>query len=192
MPEKKIINNLLRVGIDLDGVLIDHSSNKLKVAERQGYVLESWQANSNIMHDIIPPEEYAALREEVYTQMTVDAPPIIGALEAIAELDCEAYIVSARRPKSIRFAQEWLLKHNVFETIPAERIFFCGSKNDKMEICDRLGIKILIDDQLGVLKLLSPKVKRVLFDIDGISGNLDIQEGMYVANGWDQVRKLVN
>jgi hypothetical protein len=180
-----------RIGIDLDGVLIDHTANKLAVAERLGYALEPWQTNSNLLRTSLSQEHYAALLEDVYTKMTASAPPVDGALEHLAALPGELYLVSARRLKSVRYAQQWLMRHGVFDIIPAERIFFCESKKDKRPICDRLGIKTFVDDQLEVLELLSPRMKRVLLDAHGISSRLNIEEGYYVAPDWSGVRNLI-
>jgi hypothetical protein len=129
--------------------------------------------------------------QDVYTRMTADAPPVAGALEHLAALPGDLYLVSARRLKSVRYAQQWLMKHGVFDVIPAERMFFCESKKDKRPICDRLGIKTFVDDQLAVLELLSPRMKRVLLDVHGVRPRLTIEEGYEVADGWAHVRELI-
>lgn len=178
----------LRIGIDLDGVLIDHSGHKIDVAKRRGFALECWQTNSNVMGECLPNEVYTELQQEIYTDLTVDAPAVKGAIEAVRSLDGEMYIVSARRSESIRFAQKWLLKHGMFDVIPADRMYFCGSKNDKREICDRLGMDMFIDDQAAVLNLLSPTMRRVLFDVDGVANKLKVNEGIHVASTWDQAK----
>ena len=180
-----------RIGIDLDGVLIDHTANKLLVAERLGYALEPWQVNSNLQRSLMSHEHVTAMQEEVYQGMTLSAPPIPGALEHLRELEGELYIVSARRLKVVRFAQQWLMRYGVFDIIPAERIFFCESKHDKRAICDRLGITAFVDDQLDVLQLLSPRMKRILYDGDGVHQHLTMEEGYDVAADWSAVRDLV-
>ncbi len=180
-----------RIGIDLDGVLIDHTAHKLAVAARLGYSLEPWQTNSNILRGVMAQQDHETLLDEVYLKMTGDAPSIPGALEHLAALDGEPYIVSARRLKSVRYAQQWLMKHGVFDIIPAERMFFCESKKDKRAICDRLGITAFVDDQLEVLQSLSPRMKRVLLDHHGVSPQLSIEEGYDVAGDWSQVRDLI-
>lgn len=180
-----------RIGIDLDGVLIDHTANKIAVAARLGYTLESWQTNANIICEVMAPHDHALLQDEVYLKLTCDAPPIPGALEHLATLEGELYIVSARKLKAVRYAQQWLMQHGVFDIVPAERMFFCESKKDKRAICDRLGITAFVDDHLEVLQLLSPRMKRVLFDGHGVSPQLDVDEGCEVANDWSQVGAMV-
>lgn len=180
-----------RIGIDLDGVLIDHTANKIAAAARLGYTLEPWQTNTNVIREVMAPHDHALLHDEVYLKMTCEAPAIPGALEHLATLDGELYIVSARKLKAVRYAQQWLMTNGVFDIVPAERMFFCESRKDKRAICDRLGITAFVDDHLDVLQSLSPRMKRVLFDHHGVGPRIAVDEGCDVASDWSQVPSLV-
>lgn len=181
-----------RIGIDLDGVLIDHREHKLKLAAEYGVVLEPWQANTNVLGKFVKEEVLEAIQEPLYTTLTPTAPPVAGALEHLARIKTEIYIISARRSESVRYAQDWLLKHRVYDAVPAERIYFCGGDDEKRGYCDRLGLSLFLDDRVRVLELLPGKTKRVLYDEDEVAKYLQVEERMHVAKTWEDFRKLVS
>jgi hypothetical protein len=182
---------LPRIGIDLDGVLIDHREHKRRIAGEYGVSLEPWQSNSNMMRRHLPEDVYEAVQESLYGNYTPDAPPVAGALDTLPKLRAEAYIISARRPHSVRYAQDWLLKHRVYDAIPAERIFFCGTDEEKRGYCERLGISVFLDDKVSVLDALPGNTKRVLFDEDGVADELDVGHRMHVAKNWEDFHQFL-
>lgn len=181
----------VRIGIDLDGVIINHRQHKCDLAREFGVELEPWQANSNVMRKYIPEAHYDDLQDRLYGRMTVEAPPVEGALERLAQLPGEVFIVSARRPQTVRSAQEWLSRNRLYDIIHAERIFFCGSDADKRGYCDRLGINVFLDDKVKVLEYLPKVASRVLFDEDGIAERLQVQDWLRVATNWEQFLHLL-
>ena len=180
----------MRIGIDFDGVLVDHREHKRRLAAAEGYTLERWQTNTNVISRFLPPDVYKDLKENLYTHMTPDAPPVEGALETLAELDGELYIVSARAPDSVRYAQQWFLKHRVYDLVPAERIFFCNGNTEKRGYCERLGISMFLDDKLEVLDALPRATTKVLFDADDVARDLSLDERMHVVPNWREFRRL--
>ena len=182
----------LRIGIDLDGVMIDHRGHKRRLAEEYGFALEPWQTNSNVMGRYLPEDVYRPLQESLYTRLTREAPPVAGALERLPEIKAEVYIISARRADSIRFAQDWLVSHRIYDFVPAERIYFCGNDEEKRGYCDRLGIDMFLDDKVRVLEALSGRTKRVLFDEDDVAKLLQVEDRLHVAKNWDEFKDLVN
>ncbi len=184
--------NPRRIGIDLDGVIIDHREHKRMLAEEYGFALEPWQTNSNIMRQHVPGEVFDTMQTDLYGSLTRKAPAVAGALQLLPSLKAEVYIVSSRRAGSIRHAQDWLLSHRVYDSVPAERIFFCGTDGEKRGYCDRLGIDLFLDDKISVLEGLGAKTKRVLFDEDGIARHLNAEERFTVAKTWDEFVVLAN
>lgn len=182
---------LPRIGIDLDGVLIDHRENKRKLAGEHGFALEPWQANSNLLDRFVPANIHDAIREPLYGHLTPAAPPVAGALQGLAALRAEVFIISARRSHSVRYAQDWLLKHRIYDTVPAERIYFCGGDEEKRGYCERLGITMFLDDKVSVLDALPGKTKRVLFDEDGVADTLKVRERLQVAKDWEEFRTIL-
>jgi len=181
----------LRVGIDLDGVIIDHRHHKCLLARERGLELEPWQANSNLMKQFVPGDVYEAIQAPLYSRLTPAAPPVEGALEYLPLLQAEVYIVSARRPETIRYAQEWLLKHRVYDIVPADRVFFCGSGAEKRGYCERLGLSVFLDDRLNFLEMLPPQTRKVLFDQDGIAARIGPAESIGVAGDWPRFAALL-
>ena len=177
--------NPLRFGIDFDGVIVDHRAHKLRLAGELGVALEPWQANSNLMHEFMPDEEtYRKLQEPLYGAMTVEAPAIAGALEGLANLPGEVYVISARRPANEASALGWMTKNGLLDIIPRERVIFCEGGRDKRGHCERLGVSMFLDDKLSYLGHLPPTLKRVLFDDDGIAHRLEIPGDVRVARDW--------
>jgi hypothetical protein len=175
-----------RIGIDLDGVLIDHREHKRKLAAEHGVALEPWQTNSNVMRRFVEEEVYEAIQGPLYTTWTPDALPVAGALDALPRLEAQIYIISARRADSIRYAQQWLGRHRVFDVVPAERIFFCGSDEEKKGYCERLGIGLFLDDKVRVLDALPGRTTRVLFDEDDVAEMLQVKDRLHIARTWTE------
>src|SRR5260221_13838589 len=96
---------IMRIGIDLDGVLIDHREQKRKLAEEYGIVLEPWQTNTNVMPRFVPKDALEALQLNLYPHWPPAAPAMTGALQVLPDLKAEIYIISARRTDSVRYAQ---------------------------------------------------------------------------------------
>ncbi len=185
------MKNVIRIGTDLDGVLIDHQAHKCSLALKYGIPLENWQTNSNLMRSFVPSDLYDTIRDALYAEMTVTAPPVAGALEHLRALGTETYIISRRRAGSIRYAQEWMAQHRVYDIVPAERIFFCETKEDKRLICERLGITAYIDDQISILNILPEPIKRVLLDTDGVAERLEQIGPLLVAKTWEEAAKIL-
>ncbi|MEK9151778.1 MAG: hypothetical protein AAB692_00230 [Patescibacteria group bacterium] len=182
----------VRVGIDLDGVIIDHRGHKCALARTHGCLLEPWQANSNVMRGHVTEEIYRSIQEPLYCEWTLKAPAVEGALKELARLKDRAFIVSARHTASIRFAQDWLLANGVYDLVPAERIFFCGGDAEKRGYCEKLGIGVFLDDKISVLDALPYPIKKVLFDQDGVAGKISVAEHIDVVRDWKSFLKIVN
>ncbi len=173
----------LRIGIDFDGVLADHTSHKLRLAAERGFVLEPWQANSNVMRGFLSAPAYEEVRELLYGDLTLEAPPVAGALEALEKLPGELFVITARKRPSLP-ALAWMQRYGVSERIPAEKVFFCGNKETKDAVCRELGIELFIDDQIKLLRLLAPGIVKVLLDPDSVVERVGMTEGIRVVTRW--------
>ncbi len=180
-----------RVGIDLDGVIIDHRPNKLRLAAEFGIPLEQWQANSNVMKHYVAAETYEAIQKPLYAHLTLEAPPVKDAVECLKNLPGEVYIISARDPSNQHFASEWLRERGLFRLIPPERVIFCHRGREKPVHCARLGISTFLDDKISYLEHLSPEMHRVLFDEDGVAGRLAVPAGLAVTRSWPEFARLL-
>lgn len=188
MPQPK------RIGLDFDGVIVDHSPNKLKLAEGLGCPLEHWQTNTNVMKRFLKSEEYEALQDCLYYDFTPLAAPMDGALENIARLidaGIEPYLISARDERSRPFAMEWIRKHRLTDLIPEARLNFVGGGDEKRALVERFGISIFLDDKISVLANLPETTRRFLFDQHDISKQIDLTGADAVVRTWKEFADLV-
>ncbi|MEA3249489.1 MAG: hypothetical protein U9Q03_03965 [Patescibacteria group bacterium] len=181
----------MRIGLDFDGTMVDHGEHKMRLAAARGFSIERWQTNTNVMKQYLPSDDYSEIKEIVYTLLTPHAPPMDGLVEHLAALEGELYLISARRSTSIRFAQEWLQGYNVYDHIPAERVFFCPSSDEKHKFVQRLGIDVYLDDKARVLESLPRQTRKVLFDSDSISGRIDLHKDIEIAADWRDFVRLM-
>jgi len=160
----------LSIGFDLDGVIIDHASNKLRCARELGYALEPRDTASGILKSRVDLAHYREIQRFIYGSATLDAPPMDGALETIRTLAplYDLSIISRRNTADggdvLGF--QWLERHGVLSIIPRERVAFVphhtvGAKN---EIAKKWSVALYLDDQLKILHELSSVKTRVFFD----------------------------
>lgn len=181
----------MRIGLDFDGVLVDHGEHKLRLAAARGFNLERWQANTNLMQEFLPEEDYREIKEVIYTLLTPHAPPVKGMLEHLDALEGELYLISARRTDSIRFAQDWMQHHRIYDRIPAERVYFCSNSSEKYKYIQRLGIEAYLDDKVSVLESLPYQTRKFLLDPDGVAERYELRSDIEVVPHWrDFVRML--
>jgi hypothetical protein len=183
-----------RIGLDFDGVIVDHSANKLKLAEGLGCRLEHWQTNTNVMKRFLRPETYEAIQDCLYYEFTPLADPMDGALENIARLvaaGIEPHIISARDDRSRPFAMEWIQKYRLTDMIPPERLHFVGSGDDKRALVESLGISSFLDDKMAVLAHLPETTRRYLFDQHDIAKQIDLAGSDAVVRTWKEFVDLV-
>jgi len=176
-----------RIGIDLDGVIIDHTPAKLHLAAGFGFVLEPWQTNTNLMKGFMPIERYRALQESLYGEMTLRAPAVSGAKESLtAAMDSgfEPHLISRRSAASVPFARDWLASHGFSGIFSEDRIHFCPSDAEKAVVCGHLSIASFVDDKLSVLMGLPPVARRILLVPDGAAGRLVPSSEITVAPDW--------
>ncbi|MFH1047222.1 MAG: hypothetical protein V1738_02865 [Patescibacteria group bacterium] len=172
------------IGLDFDGVIVDHSEHKLQLARELGYELEPWQTNTNIMKKFVSESEYRGIQEKIYTELSLVAPPIAEALEHIRQLGGEPLILSARRSDTVQHALQWMKQHDLFEVIPVERVHFCAKSSQKGDYCRRLGVEVFLDDKLAVLDVLDSNVKKFLFDHHDSVRQSGLAHPHQVISGW--------
>lgn len=180
----------LRIGIDFDGVIVDHRPHKLRLAANLGFTLEPWQTNTNVMHDYLSEDAYQSVQHPLYNELTVLAPAVAGALETLARLPGELYVISARRPENTVSAKSWMIKNGLHAIVPKERVIFCASGRDKRDHVERLGISLFLDDKLSYLGHLPETMRRALFDEDGIAGRLAVPPEYDVVKSWSEFAAL--
>lgn len=157
------------VGFDLDGVIIDHTQNKMRIAARYGIALSPFDTHSERMAGLFPPEIYREIQEQMYddTDEALSAPLMEGAFAALASLREHEipYFLISRRKKPIH-ALHLLERRGLWgEYFTPENTFFVEQMGDKDVVARKLGVTHFIDDESRVLRLMPSVSHRVLFDV---------------------------
>lgn len=158
----------LVIGFDLDGVIIDHTQNKIKIAARYGITLALEDTAPVRMWKIVPPELNQEIRNQMYddTDEALSAPLMEGAYAGLAKLREQhiPYFLVSRRKKplhAIHLLERRELWGKYF--IP-ENTFFVDEPEEKNTVAQRLGLTHFVDDEIRVLDVLESVSNRILFD----------------------------
>jgi len=164
-----LMNKKIKIGLDLDGVIIDHTLNKIRLAKQCGYFLKTQQTSSEIVEKIVPPDIKRFIQKGIYGQVGLSSGPMKNSkkmLKKITETFSVPYIISRRDYKhnQRKFALEWLKNNHFFPPLKRNRILFAKSEPSKNNVCKKLNINIYLDDKIEVLNNLRSVKYKVLFD----------------------------
>lgn len=158
----------LKIGLDLDGVIINHTINKIKLAKQKGYFLKPAQTNSNVMKKFMPINIYRTIQAGIYGKEGLSSTQMKDAKKVLKKIMklFPAHIISRRgiKKNQVKFAIQWLKNNNFFPLLDQKRIFFVSTDITKNTLCKKLGINVYLDDKIKVLDNLSSVKYRVLFD----------------------------
>lgn len=160
------------VGFDLDGVIIDHTQNKMHIAARYGVTLTPDETHSERMRELFPHDIYREIQEQMYddTDEALSAPLMEGAFGGLASLREHEipYVLISRRKKPIH-ALHLLERRDLWgKYFTPENTFFVENMEDKDPVARELGVTHFIDDETRVLRLMPSVPHRVLFDVRGL------------------------
>lgn len=166
MRAKSIQNRNIKIGLDLDGVIIDHTVNKIKLAKQYGYFLKPAETSSEIMKKLVPEEVKIFIQKGIYGKEGLTSKPIKNAKETLKKITksfSAPYIIS-RRHQGKKFALRWLKNNKFFPLLNRRQMFFVDSDIGKNPLCKKLDINVYLDDKVKVLKNLISVEYKVLFD----------------------------
>lgn len=156
----------------MDGVLIDHTQNKICLASIYGFHLEPWETPPDIMRKKIPADIYAKIQHTLYGDASVlEIPPLMKdvpvALNFLQNQNIPCMLISRRKNPEIAVA---LLEHHqlVPQYFSRDALFFVEKPADKNEQARKLNITHYLDDEVHVLSLLPDVAHRILFDPHGV------------------------
>lgn len=109
--------------------------------------------------------------ESMFSAAYLYAPPsddcfdILGLLNGSRRFDGRVYVVSKAGERIERRTREWMEHHDFYARtgIPADRLHFVRSIEEKPDTCRELGITDFVDDRLEVLELMPWMVGRYLY-----------------------------
>lgn len=180
------------VGFDLDGVIIDHTQNKMRIAARYGIILTPEESHSEIMVTHMSHDIYREMQEQLYddTDEALSAPLMEGAFDGLATLREQGvpYFLISRRKKPIH-ALHLIERRGLWgEYFTTENTFFVGTPEEKDVLAKMLGVTHYIDDELHVLNAMPSVPNRILFDQRALF--VDRKEFLHVKN-WVEVARIL-
>lgn len=181
----------LRIGLDLDGVIVDHTRNKIRVAKSLGFLVREDQAHEAILKQLMPEKRYRELQERVYGAMSLGAKPVPSAkttIRRLARKGHDLFIVS-RRGENAPGALLWIKRHRVLDSVPRRNVIFVSADAGKAPEVEKLGIEIFLDDKPTVLSYLETITHPVLFNNFRININ---SAGYAEVHSWKEFFTLVD
>lgn len=180
------------VGFDLDGVIIDHTQNKMIIAARYGVDLDPEDTHSQRMIDLFPHDIYREIQEQMYddTDEALSAPLMEGAFSGLAKLREQhiPYFLISRRKKPIH-AIHLLERRELWgEYFTPENTFFVEKPEEKDVVARQLGVTHFIDDESRVLEVMPSVRTRVLFDVRELFEETD---GYVHIKSWSELAILL-
>lgn len=189
MPTEK--DNFI-VGFDLDGVIIDHTQNKMRIAARYGVILTPEETHSELMRSLFPHDVYGEIQSQLYddTDEALAAPLMEGAYDGLATLREHGipYFLISRRKDPLS-ALHLIERRGLWgEYFTPDNTFFVGSPEEKNTLAKMLHVSHYIDDEVRVLEAMPSVPNRILYDARALFA--DKKEFLHVKN-WVEVARLL-
>lgn len=175
------INNVKKIiGFDLDGVIVDHSGAKIKLANSAGFKIKQEETPSDIFRKILPKDKFLKIQTILYGQMS-DQLLFEGAkdtLEQLQKRQIPIYLISRRRPGAAREMAVQIMKNrglwpSIFNN---SNVVFVETKEEKNYAARRLKVTHYLDDEEDVLKTMNIVPNRFLFDPFDTNKNTSFKE----------------
>lgn len=163
LNEKEIV-----IGFDLDGVIIDHTQNKLLLSSRYGIYLSPIDTHSEHMAEHFTPDMYREIKSQLYdsTDLALTAPLMEGAFSTLAKLreqNIPYYLISLQ--KNPMHASHLLEERGLWgDYFTPENTFFARNAEEKHSLASQIGVTHFIDDEPNILEIMTSIPTRVLFD----------------------------
>lgn len=156
------------LGLDMDGVILDHTAAKLELARAQGYRLTKKETASDIFNTIVDEATKRIVWDALYydPKTALRAPLLRGVREGLAALTRrKASFVLISRRRNTAMAREVLKKRKLWGAYFSDQnSFFVEEKKDKDAKARELGVSWYVDDQPSVLRELASVKRHFLMD----------------------------
>ena len=156
------------IGLDLDGVIADHTMQKISLAKQLGFELKPEDTPSDIIKSAMPLEFVRKLQFMLYENpdTALCSPLMSGAGEALREMqkqNTSYFLISRRRRPEL--AIKLLEMHGLWPLYFSERnSFLVREPEDKNIKAKELGITHYVDDEIKILEKLADVRYKFLFD----------------------------
>lgn len=177
----------MRLGLDLDGVIIDHTDNKIAIAKKFGFSLSKEETSANAMKSIIPTPVRREIQQLLYDDKRwfLKAPLVPGTIEALREIKERGipfFLISRRKiPAKATELLEFLgLWPDFFNSKNAN---FVIEPEEKEIRAKEIGISHYVDDETDILNVMVTPSKKFLFDYLGAQ-----RESVYpIIRSWKEL-----
>lgn len=165
------------VGFDLDGVIIDHTENKMLLAAERGWSLKPEDTPSDIIKEKLPLPVYLDMQSYLYGDVpTLKDPPLMdgvfSALRFLETVQVPHALISRRKNPEVAIAL--LERHGIVPRyFSPDRLFFVNEPEDKNKKARALGVTHFVDDEIRALSVLPDVSCRILFDPHGVFFSTD-------------------
>ena len=190
----------MKIGIDLDEItanLLDqfhkfYHKKTGKLFHKKDIKTSNWGESWGIFDK---KEQFKIIKEFHDSDFYDEIEPIERAIESINHLidNNEIYIITSRPTIFKEKTEGWIKKHlqNLPINIIYTKDFFNEKGKSKSDICNRLGIKIIIeDDKDYALDCANSNIRVILFDKPW---NQDCHhKNLHRVNNWDEAVKKIN
>lgn len=180
------------IGFDLDGVIFDHTQNKIRIASRYGYELTPEDTHAEVMGALFPPEIYREIKSQLYDEVNgrQASPLMSGAFAGLATLkekEIPYFLVSLQ--KNPMHAMHLIELHGLWgEYFTPENMYFVKNAEAKHRAASALSVSHFIDDEPNVLEVMTTINNRVLFDTrDLFSEKTEYQR----VKDWSELGKVL-
>lgn len=180
------------IGLDMDGVILDHTRMRIRLAKKYGYTLKPVQTPPEVLKKHVPTPYRQLVKYFLYTHPDVSQkadliPQIRLALQFFKKSNYPFFLVSRRR--EVELAVDILKKRGLWPTYFNEKnAFFVTTNEEKNEKAKALGITHYIDDEMRVLAALGSVKNKFLFDPHGA-----LKKGDYVrVKSWPELLKKLS
>ena len=181
------------IGFDLDGTILDHTDNKLRLAQNYGYSLVAEQTPSGVIGRFLTPTDMRKVSDRLYGNITDGRHSKLmpGVVEALLRLEEQhlPYFLLSRRQSEIAVV---LLEH--FGLWPKffgpTNTAFVETMPDKAPYAKEFGITHFLDDHISTLVgPLGFIPHKYLFDPYKL---LPSSASFQKVSSWDEIPEIFN
>lgn len=155
------------IGFDLDGVILDHTANKIRLAKKFGLELTPKQTTPGIIKSIMPESDLHELQLTLYEDPVISfrSPVMKGVRKILSRVKNRyPYFLVSRRRKPEQAIKILRIKRLWPKFFNEKNSFFVLEPTDKNKMGKKLGITHFIDDEPYILEKLNDIKNKILFD----------------------------
>jgi len=154
----------MRIGCDLDGVIIDHRGHQSLLLREIGFDIPRQELYKDKIKKLLTPGQYKEFQNKLYGEMSLRANAVLGARKALLKLKADGHEVRiiSRRNAGASFARQWLIEHGFSKVFSPDTIHFVKSDMGKEVLCQKLHVELYVDDLPGVLEILKTPAHKIL------------------------------